>query len=926
METKSVVNPTSATGTFTPLLSTQAIDRYRTSSDASHFYLVPDAVATPISEHDIATLFAHATAAGTSITFRSGGTSLSGQAVSDAILVDTRRHFREIEVLDGGLRVRTQPGATVRAVNARLRRIGRKLGPDPASEIACTIGGVIANNSSGMACGITHNTYRTLQSATVVLHNGVIINTADSHCEEDLMVKAPAIYKAINEIHAEIQRSPNLKLQIGEQYRLKNTMGYGLNSFVDFSSAVDIFLHLMVGSEGTLGFVSEAIFETIPLLSHAATTLLVFENLQEATQSLDLIQTTRPATIELMDTASLRAGGILVENLDLNLHSALLVEYQAENEPALAEIMRIAQTTINQLNVIGKPRLSIDQRMREELWHIRKGLYAAVASSRRPGTTALLEDIAVPVSQLATTCIALQELFRKFGYVEAVIFGHAKDGNIHFLISEDFQNSDRVEQYRLFTEEMVDLVLEQGGSLKAEHGTGRMMAPFVERQFGPELYSLMLRIKKAFDPAGILNPGVIISKDTSTHLRHIKSNPTVDLLVDKCVECGYCEPICPSKDLTTTPRQRIVLQRALTRAKEVGNLELHEQLLKSSEYHVIQTCAVDGLCESSCPLGINTGDLVISLRKDSNSGMFKALLAQSARHWGLVTRAIAAVLSMSKKIPSRIILPINETLRSLLGYERVPLWSADLPSLGSARSPATNSNADFVFFPSCLGTVFHSESAGALKSLAKKAGLTFNVPSNTSNLCCGTPWKSKGSASGYEFMVDATYKALLDASDNGRIPIVCDASSCTEGIIKAISSKSTHSLKIRDSIEFTERFILPRLHITKKLNSIALHPTCSSTLLGINSSVERVAQAISESVLIPDDWGCCAFAGDRGMLHPDLTASATRAEAACLNGKTFDAYLSTNLTCEIGLSRATGESYQHLLYQLDLLSQAKSAK
>ena len=266
------------------LISKLAIDRYRTSSDASHFHLVPEGVATPKNIEEIAELFKYATENRTSVTFRSGGTSLSGQAVSNAILIDSRRHFRAIEVLQDGLQVKVQPGATLRAVNARLARFGRKLGPDPASEIACTIGGVIANNSSGMACGITDNTYRTLQSARVVLYNGSVIDTAASDCDSQLRDFVPGLYSTLQEIKAEIDLRPDLIEGIRRQYQIKNTLGYGLNSFIDFQSITDIFLHLLIGSEGTLGFISEATFNTIPLFSKAATTLLIFENLIKATK------------------------------------------------------------------------------------------------------------------------------------------------------------------------------------------------------------------------------------------------------------------------------------------------------------------------------------------------------------------------------------------------------------------------------------------------------------------------------------------------------------------------------------------------------------------------------------------------------------------------------------------------------------------
>jgi len=914
------VNPTKESTPLSSLISTRDIDRYRTSSDASHFALIPSAVATAKNAEDIAHLFRFATENHTSVTFRSGGTSLSGQGVSDAILIDTRKYFRAIEILNDGAQVKVQPGATVRAVNARLARFGRKLGPDPASEIACTIGGVIANNSSGMACGITDNTYRTLVSATIVLYNGATINTAAPDCDTLLQQSAPGIYAAITEIKDIVQSNPEMIEKIRMQYLIKNTMGYGLNSFIDFESVTDILLHLMIGSEGTLGFISEAIFNTVPLLSKSATGLLIFENLRSATGSLAMISATGPTTIELMDTASLRAGKVDVAGLELKEHTALLVEYQANSDEELALLTAGAQKTMRELGTVTPATLTTDQIARASLWHIRKGLYAAVAGARAPGTTALLEDIAVPIDQIEQTCTGLQALFLRHGYLDAVIFGHAKDGNIHFLVNEDFSDAIKAERYRIFTEEMVELVLSKSGSLKAEHGTGRMMAPFVERQFGSDLYALMIKIKSAFDPAHVINPGVLISSDSLSHMHNIKFNPRIEEVADKCVECGYCEPICPSKDLTSTPRQRIVIRRAMVEAQMRGDTALYNSLQTDSEYDVEETCAADGLCENSCPVGINTGSLVRELRTSRIKSNYSLIWNTSAKNWGRNVRRIGGLLTIASHTPTFLVYPLNQLLRKTLGEELVPLWSTDLPKGGKVRVPMKSESPDFVLFTSCLETMFNSNTADSLKSLAAKAALTFRIPNGIADLCCGTPWKSKGISEGYATMAEKTYKALLVASENGQIPIVCENSSCSEGLIQAVKAMAGATLTIVDSVDFAAELILPNLTIKRRLDSVVLHPTCSSTILGSQRNFERIAEAISTNVTVPIDWGCCAFAGDRGMLHPELTASASAVEALTVNQNTYDAYLSTNLTCEVAMSRATRRHYRHILTQLNELT------
>lgn len=904
----------------TEVFSDRAFDRHRYSSDASHFHLVPAQIATPRTIEDFAEILQMARKNNSSITFRSGGTSLSGQGVTDSILVDTRQHFRGLKVFQDGALIQVEPGVGVRTVNQRLLRFGKKLGPDPASEIACTIGGVIANNSSGMSCGITHNTYRTIKSAVVLLPNGAIIDTAAHNADSQLRKSAPELYAEISAMKSEITNRVDVQDQIRQQYAIKNTMGYGLNSFIDFDSVIDIFLHLLVGSEGTLGFIAEATFETIPHHSHAATALLIFDSLTAATAALGTLVDSEPATIEIMDAASLKAGGISAVSAAHAAPAALLMEYQAATADELAAIVATRAPLLAGLSTITPAQLSTDAMQRELLWKVRKGLYASVAGARRSGTTALLEDISVPVAKLAETCLTLQKLFAKYNYPDAVIFGHAKDGNIHFLINEDFTDPTCVKRYEEFTAEMVELVLAQNGSLKAEHGTGRMMAPFVERQYGPELYGYMKRIKRAFDPQNIFNPGVIITADPHAHITDIKRHPTIHTSVDRCVECGYCEPVCPSKDLTTTPRQRIVLERAIASAEATGDRKLVRELSDDSVYGVTQTCAVDGMCASSCPLHINTGDLVRTHRATSHSKFAQVIWSQAAKRWSTTTRALSILNNGARILPASLLNASSTALRAVVGAESVPLWSRDIPRGGAKRQTRNNTEADFVLFTSCLHSLFESETLSALTSLATKAGLQWRTPEAISELCCGTPWKSKGYNDGHEAMVAKLRPALLAATHHGELPIVVENSSCSEGLIHALSEITDAQLRVIDAVDFVHDTILPRITVSSRVASAVIHPTCSSVKLGSGAHLQALTQQIASNVTVPNDWGCCGFAGDRGFLHPELTEAATRSEAAAIGEADYDLYISTNATCEIGLSRATGKKFEHIIAVLDRMS------
>ncbi|MEW1973552.1 FAD-binding and (Fe-S)-binding domain-containing protein [Microbacterium profundi] len=928
-------------------LSSRSIDRFARAHDASHYLLIPDAVLTPVDAAGVAAAFDAVRSARRTLTFRSGGTSLSGQAVSGDILVDTRSKFRDIRVEDDGHSVRVGPGATVRQVNTRLARYRRKLGPDPASEIACTIGGVIANNSSGMACGVTENSYQTVESLVLVLPSGTILDTGAPDALDRLRAAEPEIADGLLALRRRLLDSPDDAAYIRRQFSMKNTMGYGLNALLDFDDPVRILEHLVIGSEGTLAFVAEARLRTIEIRPQIATGLLVFETLVDAMAALPALA--RPgfarrglATIELMDAASLRVAQGLsdvpgaIAGIDVHGHAALLVEVHASTADELAEASGAALNEFGALPLAVPPTLTTDAAERASLWTVRKGLYTAVAGARPSGTTALLEDIVVPVDRLLTTCEQLIVLFAKHDYEGSVIFGHAKDGNVHFLLNERFDDPASVARYRLFTADLVDLVLAQGGSLKAEHGTGRIMAPFVRRQYGDFLTDIMWDVKRLLDPDGILNPGVVLSDDDESYLHDLKRVPTVESEVDRCVECGYCEPTCPSKDITLTPRQRIVLRRDMAWAEQQGDNELLKDLRADYDYDGVQTCAVDGMCAVACPVDINTGDLVRRLRAEEASKIEDGVWDAAAKSWGAVTRAGGLALTIADALPAPLVTGVTQLGRAVLGDDTMPRYDGGLPRGGSrAPRPTAPANARAVFFGACIGTMFGPEGDGhgsreALRTLLDRAGIPVVIPDDAGGLCCGTPWKSKGHLSGYDRMTRRVLESLWEASRHGELPVVCDAASCTEGLHVMLAKSLTEypeyaGLRIEDATTYVAREVLPRLTVVRKLESIAVHPTCSTTALGATGALTALASAVADEVYIPEGWGCCAFAGDRGMLHPELTESATAVESAELSAADaardgFDAFVSANRTCEIGMTRATGKPYRHVVEVLEELT------
>ncbi len=921
---------TPVSATTLPLHEDDSIARrHAAAHDASHFLVLPSTLSTVSSVDGVAAVLIACAQRREALTFRSGGTSLSGQGQSGSVLVDTRRHFRSVDVLDGGARVRVGPGATVRSVNARLAPLGFRLGPDPASESAATVGGVIANNSSGMLCGTVFNTYNTLESLVVVLASGTVIDTGAGDADYRLRVAEPGLYEGLLRLRDRLRGNPDSVRTVERLFGLKNTMGYAVNAFIDFTYPVDILAHLMVGSEGTLGFIAEATFRTVPVRPHAATGFLVFDSIERATGVLPELVASGPAAIEVLDSTALRVaqrdpvGGRALPGLSVDRHAGLLVEFQEFTERELGERVERARGLLDRLPVVLPAELTQVTSTRADLWHVRKGLYAAVAGARPSGTTALLEDVAVPVPALAGTCEALTSLFDRHGYEESVIFGHAKDGNIHFLLNERFDRPELMARFTAFTEDMVELVLGAGGTLKAEHGTGRMMAPFVRRQYGDELYEVMREVKALFDPAGILNPGVIISDDPTIHVQHLKTTPTVEVEVDRCVDCGFCEPVCPSRDLTLTPRQRIALRRERARAEQAGDLDLVRELDVAAEYELVDTCAADGMCATACPVGIDTGALVKRLRAEDATRSHQRAWSTAARHWGRTTTTAGRALTAAQRVP-RLATATSRAARTIVGADTVPRWDEGLPAGGPARVPRQATDPVAVFMPACVGSMFGPEPGypgvtAALLALCERAGVDVAVPDGIENACCGTPFSSKGMTRAHAQMRARMEAWLWQATDHGRLPVVVDAASCTEGLtglLDRVESTYGRPITVIDAITFTHQTLLPRLPAPTRRPSIAVHPTCSTTRLGITPELLALAGTIADTVEVPPDWGCCGFAGDRGLLHPELTASATATQAAQVRALDAPAHASANRTCEIGMTRATDRPYAHVLEHL----------
>ena len=572
------------------------------------------------------------------------------------------------------------------------------------------------------------------------------------------------------------------------------------------------------------------------------------------------------------------------------------------------------------------------------LWKIRKGMFPSVGAVRRSGTSVILEDVVFSVENLASAVRDLRLLFTKHGYENAIIFGHAKDGNLHFVITQSFNEQKEIDRYARLMDDVVALVVERyDGSLKGEHGTGRNMAPFVEAEWGSEATEIMRQLKALADPENLLNPGVIINSNPRAHVNNLKSLPSVEDEVDKCIECGYCEIMCPSRDLTLTPRQRIVVRREMKRlvSDAAGNPEIAASLDADFPYMALDTCAVDGLCALACPVGIDTGALTKRLRRQRHSPSAQRGALLLAQNFTLAERAARLMLRAGHIAESLIgIRIVNLATRwaRVLSRQQLPMWTDDLPHAASTRFLRTDTaSAHAVYFPSCVSRtmgflpneVSDLSLADAVVTLGRRAGLPVFIPHDLQGTCCGVPFSSKGYDQAHQFAVNRAISRFWRWSDQGRLPIVVDTSPCAYGLLTCRPHLSQankdrfDALRIVDSVAFAHDEFLPRLKVKDKMGNVVLHPVCSLTKLDLTPKLEAIARACSETVSIPNNSGCCGFAGDRGLLFPELTEAATRQQSFELTNSHCDGYFSSSRTCELAMTRAVGHVYRSYLYLLE---------
>lgn len=904
-------------------------------TDASFYRLIPKIVVQVHTEEDAVEVIRQTGKLNIPVTYRAAGTSLSGQAITDSVLMVATHEWRKYTILDDeALKIKLQPGITGARANIHLKPFGRKIGPDPASINAAMIGGIAANNASGMCCGTDQNSYKTIADIRIVLYDGTILDTSDEKSKLDFTEKHPEIIREIEKLRDSIKADNTLTERIKHKYKIKNTTGYSINALVDYEDPFDIIKHLMIGSEGTLAFTSDITYHTVVDEKYKACALMIFKTIEKACEVVPMLKKTPVSAVELLDRDSIRSieddpeapsyFRTLPETACL-----LLVEIQANEQLEMNEKEAVIRKAIEAYPTIQPYKFTSDPKEYNFNWKARKGLLSSIGGLRKTGTTCLIEDVAFPIDRLGDACVALKDLFKRLGYADAVLYGHALDGNFHIVFSQDFNSTSEVQKYADMMDELADIVVNKfDGSLKAEHGTGRNMAPFVEKEWGEAAYKIMLKIKDIFDPHKLINPGVIINENPKIHLENLKPLPAANEIIDKCMECGFCEPNCVAEGLTLSPRQRIVIAREISRLKALGEDPSRlKQMMHDAKYYSDETCATDGLCGLVCPVKIDTGKFIKHVRHEEASDTAKKVASYIGNRMAGTTSAARGGLNFVHFVHSilgdTLMGGIASTMRTL-SLKTIPKWNKDMPKGASKIKDMIINEGQVdkvVYFPSCINRSMGKsngyekgdvELTKKTQELLQRAGFTIIYPEGINSLCCGMAFSSKGLKEEGARKSKELESALLKASENGKYPILFDMSPCFYTFHEAYESKD---LKIYDPIEFMLDFVMPKLEIKHPRNIVTVFPVCSVKKIGMEQKLLQLAKLCAKEVAFVDT-NCCGFAGDRGFTYPELNAHGQRHLNEQIPAGCKDGY-STSRTCEIGMSEYSDINFKSIFYLID---------
>jgi len=708
------------------------------SVDASIYKVVPKAVVTAETEEDIAATVAYAVSAGVPITPRAAGTNLTGSAVGEGIILDCGRMNRILELNVEERWVRVQPGLNLNEFNKKLEPHGLMFGPDPSSRDMCKLGGMLANNSAGPHTLRYGSVKDNVHAIRLHLTTGAWL-TAETLADGDpatgaLLAAHPPLAETLALVrkHADLIRSRKPKVS-------KNSTGYNLFGLVDgLDQGIVDLPKLFVGSEGTLGVISEATLKLVEKPTATATALIHFKHLEDVGQAVfDLLPLT-PMALEVMDANTLDLIGRAAHGVPADAAATLLAEFDGSLGLSIAAILERVKAICRQYRLCQDPTIAVEKEHQEQLWKARNALYPTLYrydAKKKPIN--YVDDVVVPADRIAELVQYLSSFF-KHQHVNVAIFGHIGNGNAHIVPLLDVSDRHDFEAMVAGYHEIHQTVVTRfGGSICGEHGDGRVRAEFVPKYFGEELYALFKQVKTAFDPRTVLNPGVKISTTPFTeHIDYVR-------LSKPCATCGKCNSVCPVYDVF---QSEDMSSRGWF---EIVTAPGYEYL---NSKRVVEACVNCKSCRTICPAGVDVSDLILQRRAEHPNKLAGAIFAWQGRPWlfepfikllgrtqGLwdrplprrvMAQALAPILRLlapTAKLPANMVLP---RLAPRLLRERHAELTEERGHHGTVA-----------YFHGCAANYFQDGVGDAVIAVLRKNGIEPVLPRQR---CSGTPIETYG--------------------------------------------------------------------------------------------------------------------------------------------------------------------------------------
>jgi FAD/FMN-containing dehydrogenase/Fe-S oxidoreductase len=880
------------------------------ATDASVYQIEPLGVVLPRSRDDVEAAVTIAARHGVPITARGGGTSQAGQSIGAGLVVDTSKHLnRLLEVNPGAATARVEPGLVLDDLNAALKPHGLRFAPDVSSSSRATVGGMMANNSSGARSVIYGKTGDHVRTQQVVLADGSPARLGP--LDGDALARAregdAILARAYREIPALAQRhAAEIERRVPKVMR--RVGGYALEHFVDPHAPVDL-TRILVGSEGTLGFMTEATVSLVPLPAAKALVTLEFEDVLDALAATPLVLAHGPSAVEVMDDFILgHAVGhptlepALRQIVEGARPSLLCVEFYDEHLDALLPRMQALERDLADARIICRVRHLTDAAAQARVWHVRESsLGLSMGMKGDAKAISFVEDTAVAPDRLRDYIARFRALVGRRG-THAGVYAHASVGCLHVRPVVNLKTAEGLAQFEAIAHDVADLVLEFGGSLSGEHGDGLVRGAFNEKMFGSTLYEAFRSVKRTFDPQGIFNPGRIVDTPPITaHLRFGTTYRTPEPVtmfdfgadgglgraVEQCSGVGLCRKtrdgtMCPSymatRDETDSTRGRAnVLRLALS--GQLGDAGLDDPAVDAA----LDLCLECRACKSECPTSVDMARIkseVLSARWDRHGA---PLGVRAFGHVRTIAHLSSRVASLANAVSrSRVGRAMNEALLGVDRRRTLPRWTSR-PLSSRLAGVVARSPIRAVLFADTFTEYVDPEIGVAAFEVLDRAGIGATLVPHG---CCGRPLISQGLLEEARAAGAAAVDALHASAERGEAIVFLEPS-CLSAMREDVPAllrgrqKTRGELVAHQSVLF-EAFLEAELAagraslpLGRGPSTIALHPHCHQRSMGLATSAAALLRRIPGATVTDLDAGCCGMAGSFGYTTAHYDVSRT---------------------------------------------------